>query len=92
MKSLMRKELMLSAAPITFVFILFSTMAMIPGYPILVGAFFICFGIFQSFQSACANNDILYTVLLPVKKTDNMTLIDFFPPMPWPADPSALFP
>lgn len=70
MKSLMRKELVLSTSPISFVFLLFSAMAMIPGYPILVGAFFICFGVFQSFQSACANNDILYTVLLPVKKTD----------------------
>ena len=70
MKNLMRKEILLSASPISFVFLLFSVMAMIPGYPILVGAFFICFGIFQSFQSACANNDILYTVLLPVKKTD----------------------
>ena len=70
MKNLMRKEIKLAASPISFVFILFSVMAMIPGYPILVGAFFVCFGVFQSFQNACANNDILYTVLLPVKKTD----------------------
>lgn len=70
MKNLMRKELKLSASPVSFVFILFSAMAMIPGYPILVGAFFVCFGLFQSFQNACLNNDILYTVLLPVKKTD----------------------
>ena len=70
MKNLMRKEIKLAASPISFIFILFSVMAMIPGYPILVGAFFICFGVFQSFQNACANNDILYTVLLPIKKTD----------------------
>lgn len=70
MKNLMRKEIKLAASPISFIFILFSAMAMIPGYPILVGAFFICFGVFQSFQNACANNDILYTVLLPIKKTD----------------------
>ena len=70
MKNLMRKEIKLSASPISFLFILFSVMTMVPGYPILVGAFFVCFGVFQSFQSACANNDILYTVLLPVKKTD----------------------
>lgn len=43
-------------------------MTMVPGYPILVGAFFVCFGVFQSFQNACVNNDILYTVLLPVKR------------------------
>ncbi len=70
MKNLMRKEIKLAASPISFVFILFSAMAMIPGYPILVGAFFVCFGVFQSFQNACVNNDILYTVLLPIKKTD----------------------
>lgn len=70
MKNLMRKEIKLSASPISFIFILFSVMAMIPGYPILVGAFFVCFGVFQSFQNGCLNNDILYTVLLPVKKTD----------------------
>ncbi len=70
MKNLMRKEIKLAASPISFIFILFSAMTMIPGYPILVGAFFICFGVFQSFQNACANNDILYTVLLPIKKTD----------------------
>ncbi len=70
MKNLMRKEIKLSASPISFIFILFSAMAMVPGYPILVGAFFVCFGVFQSFQNACVNNDILYTVLLPIKKTD----------------------
>ncbi len=70
MKNLMRKEIKLSASLISFLFILFSMMTMVPGYPILVGAFFVCFGVFQSFQNACANNDILYTVLLPVKKTD----------------------
>ena len=70
MKNLMRKEIKLAASPISFIFILFSAMAMIPGYPILVGAFFVCFGVFQSFQNGCVNNDILYTVLLPIKKTD----------------------
>lgn len=70
MKNLMRKEIKLSASLISFLFILFSMMTVVPGYPILVGAFFVCFGVFQSFQNACANNDILYTVLLPVKKTD----------------------
>lgn len=70
MKNLMRKEIKLSASPISFLFLAFSLMTMIPGYPILVGAFFVCFGVFQSFQNGCLNNDILYTVLLPIKKTD----------------------
>lgn len=70
MKNLLLKELKLTASPLSFIFIAFSLMVLIPSYPILVGAFFICFGIFHTFQSARENNDVLYTVLLPVKKTD----------------------
>jgi len=70
MRNLLNKEIKLSANPLSFFFILFGLMAMIPGYPILVGAFFVCMGIFQSFQSARENNDILYTILLPVCKRD----------------------
>ena len=69
-RKLLGKEIKLAASPLSWLFIAFSLMAFIPGYPILVGAFFICFGVFQSFQSGRENNDILYTVLLPVKKTD----------------------
>lgn len=70
MKNLLSKEIKLAANPIAFFFMAFGVMAMIPGYPILVGAFFVCMGIFQSFQNARENNDILYTILLPVKKSD----------------------
>ena len=35
-----------------------------------MGAFFVCFGIFHSFQNAREANDTLFTVLLPVKKSD----------------------
>ena len=69
-RNLLSKEIKLAASPLAWLFISFSLMAFIPGYPILVGAFFICFGIFQCFQSGRENNDILYTVLLPVSKTD----------------------
>ena len=69
-RKLLGKEIKLAASPLSWLFISFALMAFIPGYPILVGAFFICFGIFQSVQSGRENNDILYTVLLPVSKTD----------------------
>ncbi len=69
MKNLFLKEIKLSC-PIVFIFILFSLLIMAPGYPILVAPFFVCLGIFQNFQIAFSNNDILYSVLLPVKKTD----------------------
>ena len=70
MKALLNKEIKLASSLITWLFLAFSLMTMIPGYPILVGAFFLGLGLFQSFQNWRENNDILYTALLPVKKTD----------------------
>ena len=70
MKALLNKEIKLASSVITWLFLAFAAMTMIPGYPILVGAFFVCLGIFHSFQNWRENNDILYTALLPVRKTD----------------------
>ncbi|MGO3548708.1 MAG: ABC-2 transporter permease, partial [Paucilactobacillus nenjiangensis] len=60
MKNLLIKEIQLTSMPITFIFLLFAFMTLIPGYPILMGAFFICLGIFFSFQNGRETNDILY--------------------------------
>lgn len=70
MKNLLYKEFHLSTPLLTLLFLAFSVMTFIPGYPILCGAFFVCFGIFQSYQMGREDNDILYSVLLPVKKAD----------------------
>lgn len=70
MTKLLSKELKLSASILSFFFIAFGFMALIPGYPILLGAFFTCLGIFQSFQSWRDSNDIVYSALLPVSKAD----------------------
>ena len=70
MNALLKKELRLSALLLTYLFIAFAFMTMIPGYPILCGVFFITLGIFQSFQSAREANDIVYSALLPVAKSD----------------------
>ncbi len=70
MKNLLYKEFALATSPIAFVFLIFTLMTFIPGYPILCGAFFICMGMFQSYQEGRADCDILYSVLLPVRKTD----------------------
>lgn len=67
---LLKKEMKLAASPLSFIFIAFGLMAFVPGYPILVGSFFACLGLFQSFQSAREANDITYTSLLPVAKSD----------------------
>lgn len=70
MEHLLYKEFRLAANPLSYFFVLFAAMALIPGYPVEVGAFYICLGIFFSFQSARECHDILYSVLLPVKKAE----------------------
>jgi len=73
MKKLLYKEMKLSANPLSYWFIAFSAMTMIPRYPILVGSFFICLGIFYTYQQIREYDDITYTVMLPVKKKDVVT-------------------
>ena len=73
MKKLLYKEMRLSANPLSYWFIAFSAMTMIPRYPILVGSFFICLGIFYTYQQVRECDDITYTVMLPVRKQDVVT-------------------
>ena len=70
MKNLLKKELKLAASPLTWIFLAAVFFTFIPGYPILMGAFFVCLGIFYTFQNGREANDILYGVLLPVAKKD----------------------
>lgn len=70
MNNLIKKEFKLSANVLSYLFIGFGLMTFIPGYPILLGAFFSCLGIFQSFQTYRESNDISYSILLPVSKRD----------------------
>ena len=70
MKNLLIKEFRLAASPLSWIFLVAAFMTLLPGYPILMGAFFVCFGVFHSFQNAREANDVLYTVLLPVRKAD----------------------
>jgi len=70
MSALLKKELRLSTLPLTWLFVGFGLMIMLPGYPVLCGAFFITLGIFYSFQSAREANDIVFSALLPVAKRD----------------------
>ncbi len=70
MNAMLKKEMRLSALILTYLFIGFAFMALLPGYPILCGVFFITLGIYQSFQSAREANDIVFSALLPVAKRD----------------------
>ena len=70
MRNLLAKEFRLSAFKLTYFFILFACMTFLPGYPILMGCFFICLGLFFTFQMARESNDVLYSALLPIEKGD----------------------
>ena len=70
MTKLLHKEMKLAASPLTYWFILSSFLTLVPGYPILVGTFFLTLGIFYSFQTARESSDTLYSALLPIAKAD----------------------
>ena len=70
MKNLLIKEFKLAASPLSFFFIAASALAFVPGYPILLAPFFVCLGIFYSFQNAREANDVMYSMLLPTAKSD----------------------
>ena len=70
MREILRKEMRLSASVLSYLFILFGLMFLLPGYPILCGAFFVSLGLFQSFQTARESNDIVFSALLPIAKQD----------------------
>ena len=68
MKLLLKKELTFTALPLCYLFLGFSLLTLVPGYPIAVGGFFLCLGLFQSMLSRREQGDLAYTVLLPVSK------------------------
>ena len=70
MKHLLFKEFVLATPALSYAFLAFTLMTFLPGYPILCGAFFVCFGLFQAYQLSREDHDILYSVLLPVTKED----------------------
>ena len=70
MKALLFKERRLASSPLSWIFVAFSAMTLLPGYPILTGALFVCLGMFYSVHGARESNDIPYSLLLPVEKRD----------------------
>lgn len=70
MRNILLKEIKLSASILSFLFILFGFMFFLPGYPILCGAFFVTLGIYQGFLNAREANDIVFSALLPISKSD----------------------
>lgn len=72
MKNLLYKELKLCMQPLVVIFFAFVLMLLIPNYMYLVPCFFTGNAIFQSIQVGAANNDILFSNLLPVSKRDTV--------------------
>ena len=70
MNTLLKKEMRLSTLLLTYLFIGFAFMTLLPGYPILCSVFFITLGIYHSFQNARESNDIVFSALLPIAKRD----------------------
>lgn len=70
MKALLIKEARLSTPLLTYCFLVFSLLTFCPGYPILIGSFFTCLGIFQAYQLMVTNHDLLFSLLLPVGKKE----------------------
>ena len=70
MRKMLKKEMTLGASFLSYLFIAFALLAFCPGYPILISSFFVCLGVFQSFQYAREANDVVYSALLPVPKSD----------------------
>lgn len=72
MFNLLYKELKLAAHPNLFVFTALGALVLIPSYPYGVVFLFGCLGPYITFMYGRETNDIYYTALLPVKKSDTV--------------------
>ena len=70
MAKLLKKEFVLFTHPTSWMFLAFGAMMLIPGYPMYVPLFWTTLGLFYACLSARENNDLYYTLLLPVRKRD----------------------
>lgn len=70
MSKLLKKEFLLSMHPITPLMLLLSTMVMIPNYPYTVMFFYMTLAVFFTCMMGRENQDVIYTMTLPVAKRD----------------------
>ncbi|MBR1638741.1 MAG: ABC-2 transporter permease [Treponema sp.] len=68
MKNFLYKEFKLCLAPVNYIFIIFSTMILIPSYPSYVPFFYFTLSIFFIFNNSELNKDIAYSMILPISK------------------------
>lgn len=67
-KQLLYKEFKLVVHPTLYVFILLGSLVLVPAYPYGVIFFFGCMAVYFTLLNGRENQDILFTILLPVKK------------------------
>lgn len=70
MRNILRKEVHLGTLTMVYFFVLFGFMFLLPGYPVLCGAFFLTLSLYQNFRYARECNDLVFSVLLPIAKQD----------------------
>lgn len=67
---LLKKEIKLAMHPTAPAFLLLSAMLLIPNYPYYVVFFYTSLAVFFTCLSGRENQDVLFTLLLPVKRAD----------------------
>ncbi|MED1673673.1 ABC-2 transporter permease [Pallidibacillus thermolactis] len=72
MFNLLYKELRLAAHPNLFIFTALGVLVIVPAYPYGMVFLFGCLAPFITFMYGRETNDIFYTALLPVKKSDTV--------------------
>ena len=68
MKQLMKKEISLAVHPTSWLFLGLSAMVLIPNYPFYVIFFYTGLGMFFTCLSGRENQDVLFSLLLPVSR------------------------
>lgn len=71
-KYLIKKEFLLAAHPMTYVFAFFGIMLLIPSYPYYVSFFYVMLGIFFTFINSRENRDLYFDAVLPVTKAQTV--------------------
>ena len=72
MKDLLYKEFKLALHPIVFIFLIFGILLLIPSWPYFIAFGYIFIGFTNTFFICRANQDIFFTVSLPVRKRDTV--------------------
>lgn len=70
MKNLLKKEIMLTMHPTAVLFLCLSALLIVPNYPYYVTFFYTGLAIFFTCLNGRENNDVFYTMTLPVAKKD----------------------